>query len=301
MTANTSNPLDGIEPDSVTPGSVDEAEVRSALSSSSPLVQQRGVEVCETLAETNLDAVLPFLDDIAPLAGVDNAAIALRAISVLDTVAGREPGTLDGRVAGLADAAGSEIVDVQLTAGVAFGKLVVTRPDVVAPHVRTLVAAIRATEPDPSPGDFSVVDDPVTRQTLQEHQESERQRRTSGRRTLINVVVAVCEEEPASAFGTVEDLLGLLDDVDPSVVGGAVDALGELAAADTGAVEAATGGLLGCLDHPRTFVRARAIRALGYLGDDDAVPRLRTVAEEDDDEDVREVAFETAEFLSEQT
>ena len=141
----------------------------------------------------------------------------------------------------------------------------------------------------------------MTRQTLEEHEEAERQRRTSGRRTLVNVVVAVCEEEPESALGAVEGLLGLLDDVDPSVVGGAVDALGELAVTDPEAVAPARDGLRARLDHPQTFVRARADRALGRLGDEGAVPKLRTVAETDDDEDVREIAAETAAFLAEES
>lgn len=301
MTANTPNPLDGVEPESVTAGSVDAADVRSALSASNPLVRQRGVDVCDSLAGANVDAVRPFLDDVASSADDDNAAIALRAISVLDAVAEREPGALEGRAAGLAFAAGSEIADVQLTAGVALGKLVVERPNIVAPHVGELVAGIRATEPDRDTEDFSAVDDPVTRRTLQEHEKSERQRRTSGRRTLINVVVAVCEEDPEAAFDAVGDLVAITDDVDPSVVGGAVDALGELAAADSDAIEPATEALFGCLHHPRTFVRARAIRALGYRGDDDAVSKLRTLAEEEEDDDVWEIAAETAEFLAERS
>lgn len=299
MTANSSRPLDGVEPESVSPGDVDNGEIRSALTSDSPLVRQRGVAVCETLAVTDVEAVRPLLDDIALLADDDNAAIALRAVSVLDAVARNKPDALDGRVAGLADAADSEIVDVQLTAAVALGVLVVKRPDLVAPFVGELVTAIRTTELDPTPGDFSIVDDQVTRQTLEEHEESERQRRTSGRRTLVNVVVAICEEEPASALETVRGLRALLDDADPSVVGGAVDALGELAATNPEAVAPAGDELRDRLDHPQTFVRARAIRALGRLGDNGSVPRLRTVAETDDDEDVREIAAETVAFLTE--
>ncbi|MDS0295661.1 HEAT repeat domain-containing protein [Halogeometricum luteum] len=301
MTANASRPLDGIEPESVTPEDIDDEEVRAALASDTPSVRQRGVEVCESFAATGVEAVRSLLDDVAPLAGDDNAAVALRAISVLDTVARSDPDALDGATAGLADAADSEIVDVQLTAATALGVLVVKRPDLVAPFVGELVAAIRATEPDPTPGDFSAVEDPVTRRTLEEHEESERQRRTSGRRTLVNVVVAVCEEEPESALGTVEGLVGLLDDVDPSIVGGAVDALGELAVTDPAAVAPAREELRARLDHPQTFVRARTVRALGRLGDEGAVPELRTLAETDDDEDVREIAAETAAFLAEES
>ncbi|WP_435180547.1 HEAT repeat domain-containing protein [Halorussus sp. AFM4] len=299
MTTDSSEPLDGTDPESVSPDDVDEAEVRAALASSSPLVKQTGVDVCETLAEADVDAVRPYLDDVAALADDDNAAIALRAIAVLDEVAGEDPAAMEGRVAGLVSAADAEVVDVQLTAATALGKLVVARPDLVAPYASRLAEAIRDTEPDPEPEDVGdLVDDRVTRRTIAEHVEGERKRRTSGRRTLVNVAVAVTEEEPEAAFDAAEGLVALLDDVDPGVAGGAVDALGELAKADPEVVAPASDRLTECLDHDRTVVRARAVRALGHLGDDAAVPDLRRVAEADDDEDVRELAAETADFLA---
>lgn len=299
MATDSPDPLDGIAPESVAPGDVDEAEVRAALASPKPLVRQRGVEACETLAEADVDAVRPLLDDVAPLAGDDNAPIAQRAIAALDAVAESDPAALDGRLSDLAAALDTDIVDVQLTGADLLGRLVVERPDLVAPHTRTLIRAIRDTEPDPEIRDFGdLVDDPVTRQTIAEHERGERKRRVSARRTLVNVVVAVTEQEPRSVLDAVDDLVTLLDDVDPSVAGGAVDALGELAAVDPDAVAPVSDRLLGCLDHDRTVVRARAIRALGRLGDDAAVPKLRTVAETDEDEDVREIARETADFLA---
>ena len=299
MTADSSKPLDGIEPESISPEDVDEAEIRAALASSNPLVKQKGVDVCETLAEADVDAVRPLLDDVAALADDDNAAIALRAIAVLDEVAGEDPAALEDRLDGLVGAADDEVVDVQLTAATALGKLVVARPDLVAPYASRLAEAIRITEPDPEPEDVGdLVDDQVTRRTIAEHVEGERKRLTSGRRTLVNVVVAVTEEEPEPAFESVEELVALLEDVDPGVAGGAVDALGQLAAADAEVVAPVSDRLVDCLDHDRTVVRARAVRALGHLGDDAAVPELRRVAERDDDEDVRELAAETADFLA---
>ncbi|NHN60720.1 HEAT repeat domain-containing protein [Halorussus sp. JP-T4] len=263
------------------------------------MVKQTGVDVCEALAETNVDAVRPLLDDVAALADDDNAAIALRAIAVLDEVVGDEPGALEDRLDGLVDAADDEVVDVQLTAATALGKLVVARPDLVAPHAGRLADAVRVTEPGPGPeGVGDLVDDQVTQRTIAEHVEGERKRRTSGRRTLVNVVVAVTEEEPEPAFDAVDELVALLDDVDPGVAGGAVDALGHLAAADPEVVAPASDRLVDCLDHDGTVVRARAVRALGHLGDDAAVPELRRVADEDDDEDVRALAAETADFLA---
>ncbi|GAA0243092.1 hypothetical protein GCM10009000_068410 [Halobacterium noricense] len=240
----------------------------------------------------------PVLDDVAALAADDNVAVSLRAFAVLDAVAEREPSALDGKLVGTVSALDSEIVDAQLAGATLLGTLVVKRPDLVAPYARQLIEAIRATEPEPEVRDFGdVVDDEVTRRTLQEHEAAERGRRIFGRRTLINVVVAITEQEPSSSFDVVDNLVVLFEDVDPSVVGGAIDALGELAAANPSVVAPVGDRLRDCLDHDHRVVRARSVRALGRLGDDAAVEKLRALAETDDDENVRTIAAETADFL----
>ncbi|UPM42713.1 HEAT repeat domain-containing protein [Halocatena salina] len=301
MTTDSTAPLDEVDPESVTPGAVDESDVHGALASSDPLIRQRGANVCETLAEQNVDTVVPFLDAIASLAGEDNAPIALRAIGILDAVVEDDPHALDSRVSGLIDALDSDVVDVRLTTGTVLGKLVVERPELVAPHTQRLLDSLDDTEPDHTTTDISTGTDRVTRQTLQRHEAAERNRLIAGRRTLINVVVAVTETEPRSVFDSAVSLGALLDDVDPVVAGGAVDALAELAAIDPTVVAPFGDRLIDCLDRESTVVRARAIRALGYLGDDAAIPKLRTVAETAADETVRSLATKTANFLTDTT
>lgn len=302
MSTNSAEPLDDVDPSSVTPDAVNDADVRAALSSPDPLVRRRGVAVCESLAEAGVDHVEPFLDDVAALTEDDRIAVMLGAIAVLDEVAATDPDALDGRTGALVAATDSEYVDVALTASVALGKLVVERPALVAPYTSDLVAALRETELDENPPDYGeTIANDDTRKTIHEHEQAERQRRVSARRTLANVVVAVAEERPEGATDAVDDLVTLLDDVDPSVIGGAVDALGELAAVDPDAVDPVADELIDCLDHYHTSVRGRAIRALGRLGDDRAVEPLRRLAEEDADENVRDVAAETADYLADAT
>lgn len=299
MATNSTEPLAETDPNSVAAGDVDVAEVRAALDSTNPLVRQRGVDVCESLAEDDVDAVRPLLDDVAALPDDSNSAIGLSAISVLDAVAAADPDALDGRLDALVAATDSNIVNVQLTAAMVLGKLVVERPDLVAPHAREIVEGVHATEPTDEPTDVSeYVDHPGTRETIAEHERAERERRISGRRTLVNVVVAVAEETPEAAVDAVEALATLLDDVDAGVAGPAIDALGEVAAADPAAVEPVSDRLRDCLDHDSAAVRARAIGAIGRLGDVSAVPKLRTLADTDENEDVRDLAAETADFLT---
>ncbi|ELZ06060.1 HEAT repeat domain-containing protein [Natrialba asiatica] len=301
MPTDSSEPLDGFSLDSksVSLGEFDCAEIHTALSSSEPLDRQRGIAACETLLEASVDAVRPLLDAIASAVTDDNAPIALRAISVLDAVAESDPAALEGHTADLVGAVDSEIADVQLTGATVLGKLAVSRPALVAPHSPAVIDAIRATELDTEPQDFGdVIADEVTRRTLRNHEEAERKRRIAGRHTLVNVAVAIAEAEPESMVDTVPDLATLLDDEDPTVAGGAVDALAELAAANPTAVAPATDRLVDCLDRDSAVVRARTVRALGHLGDAATVSHLRTAAADDPDADVRELAAETAKYIA---
>lgn len=299
MTMDPSDPLEGIAPESISPRDIDESKVHAALSAPNPTVRRRGMDVCLTLAKSDIDAVRPFLDDIAPLAGDDNAVVALRAIAILGTVSHSEPAALEGRLSGLVGALDTDIVDVQLNSGPVFRKLAIERPDLLVPHTRQLIEAIRGTEFDREIRDFGdVIDDRVTRQTLQTHEMGERRRRVASRRTLINVVVALVENNPRSMRDIVVDLLTLLDDVDPAITSGAVAALGQLAATEPDAVAPVSDRVIDCLDHDRSAVRARAIWALGHLGDDAAVSKLQTIAETDDDDEIRNIANETANFLT---
>ena len=303
MPTDSSKPLDGINPESVAPDDIDDETLRSALESSNPLVRQRGLQTCRTLVETDVDHVRPVLDEIASLAA-DKSSVALPATGVLNAVVEDEPDALeaDGRLDGLVDAAGSEIVNVQLNAATAFKKLAMERPDLIAPHVEGVIEAVRDTEPDPAPSDYSeVIDDEETRQTIHEHESAERQRRVAGRRTLVNVAVAVAESEPAATSDALDDaerVTALFDDEDAIVAGAAVDFFGELAAEEPAAVAPVRDPLIDCLEHDAIVVRVRAVRALGHLGDDAAVPKLRELAETESEEEIRALASDTADFLA---
>jgi hypothetical protein len=295
MVIESSDPLEGVDPEVVTVEEVDESEVCAALASSKPLVEQRGVQVCENLAKEDVDAVRPFLDEIGSLLTENNAAIALRAISVLETVVRDEPTAIEPVLPALVSVLDSELGGVQLNGAAVLGTFAVDRPDLCSPYAHQLIEAIQATELEPET-DLSEIGDRVTQRSIQEQERKERQRRISARQTLINIVVAIAEEEPQTIVEEVDELVVLLDD-DPNVAGGAVDALRAVAEVEPDAVTPVTDQLINCLDHDAETVRAHTIRALGYLGDDAAVPNLRSVAETDSNDDIRAIAAETADFL----
>lgn len=299
MATDSSDPLDEVDPRLVTPKDIDETEVQAALTSSKPLVEQRGVEVCETLAEVDIDAVRPFLDEIGSLLTEDNVAIVPRSIEVLKIVARDEPTAIESVLPDLVDILDSDSAGVQLEGVAVLGVLVVDRPDLCSPYAHRLTEALRATELEPETDLGGVVDDRVTRQTIEEHERKERQRRISARQGLINVVVAIAEAEPRTMVEEVDELVALLNDDDPTIIGGTIDALRAIAEVEPDVVIPVSDRLVECLDHDSEAVRAHAIRALGHAGDDAAVSALRAVAETDPNEDVRSIAAETADFLEE--
>lgn len=299
MDSNAAAPLAGLSPDSVTPDDVDEADVRAALDASEPSVRQRGLAVCRALATADADAVAPFLDTVASLVADENALTARRAVGVLDAVASARPDALDGHLDPVVDAITVEHADVRFAVADLLGTLAVERHETVAPHLDGLLEALAATESDPTPDGYAdVVDDRVTRRTLRKQDAADRNRRTGARRTLANVVVAVAEQAPTDATAVLERAPGLFEDADHRVAGAAVDAVGELAAADAAGVDDIADAIRDRLDHEAPFVRVRAVRALGHLGDDAAVDDLRRLAAAGDDETVRDLAATTADFLA---
>jgi hypothetical protein len=298
MDADSSKPLDGVDPESASAMDVDD-ELPAALASDLPLVRQRALQICESLVSEDVDAVRPVLDAVAELTGSDNARTALHALSVLQAVARGDPAALENRLDPVVAALSSDIADVQVAGADLFGTVVLVRPTLVAPHLSGLVDAVLATELDAATTDFEpMVADRVTRRTLEEHEQEERHRRRAARKTIVDVVVAVAEQDPAAAAHATDAIGGLLDDDQPAVVGGAADALGEIGAADVPVDESSREALRACLDHEAAFVRTRTVRALGHIGDRDAADAIADLAATDDDEGVRDIAAATADHLT---
>jgi HEAT repeat protein len=93
----------------------------------------------------------------------------------------------------------------------------------------------------------------------------------------------------------------LLDDDNPAVRAAAAGTLAALAEHQPTELNEVVPPLIDALDDVDETVRARAVAALGHLGDDAAVDPLREVAgNEDTDADLRDLAAETADFLDAQ-
>lgn len=289
----------GVTPDEVTPTDVSTGAVRTALGATDPVVRQRGARVCDALADQDAERVLPLVEPLADLATDESLAVVQAALSALRTTAAAEPEVLDGALGPVATAAATaSLPGIRLSCAEVFAAVAADRPDLCAPHAARLVDVL--SEEGGDAGDATVPDSvrqSETRELIERQERAAAQQDRTARHLLANVVVATAEADPVAVEPALADLEALLDATDPAVAGAALDALTACVRGGAGDVTPDE-RLLDCLDRESQVVRARAVRLLGFLGDDAVVPELRRVAASDPDDDVAELAAATATHLS---
>ncbi|WP_415378481.1 HEAT repeat domain-containing protein [Halosimplex sp. TS25] len=303
MSDGSSAPLTGVDLESLTAADVDDEEVRAALESDDPTVRQRGTRVCSVLGARDADALRPLADDVLARLDDDSLAVSRHAGTALVSLSEVHPDSVRGDLDPVVGFAESDLGGVRMVAARVLGNVVVDHPDAVAPYVDRLVGAVADSEGTYAQSDLEehveaarAADDVATENVMQANKE-EAQKRVVSRAALANVVVAVAEDDPGAVVGLVDELAALLDDPDPNVVGAALDTLNAVAEDDPDAVAPAIDPIVDCLQQDDEMLRARAIRTLGFAGATGTVDRLRDVAESDADEDVRDLAAETADYL----
>lgn len=289
-------PLAGVEAPSVTARDLSVDAVEQALGHDDPLVRQHACECCLTLAGDDAESVVRFASALLDALDDESVVVAQRAAAALLPVAAAHPDAFDGGAHALARLFERDVSIATLYGAKLLAAVVIDRPDVVAPAVGALVRALDDTT---TGGDIETPDglDEQAATTVRRHQAEDRQRVQVARETVANVVAAVAEDAPESIVQAVPDIVPGLDDSSDPVVAALVDALAWVAAEHPDAVRPHRDALVDRLDHEDRVVRARTIRALGLLGDASAADPVATIATTDPDEDVRELAAETASLL----
>lgn len=299
MSSRNGGPLAGVNMQSISTDDVTPDQLRSALDANDPVIRQRGARICSALALENVEAVLPHVESLGVLLTDDSLAVARHAARALNPIVEAHPDAIEGSVSHIVEFVDTDLPGIQLAGAQLLSMLVVERPTFCSPHADRLVSIlVRSNGAYYSSDVATFVDDPETRGTIQRHELEENRRELGARQILANVIVAAAEAAPAPFYKTVDGLSHLLEDDDPIVAGGAADTLAVLAKADSAATASACEALVASLDHESRAVRARTIRALGYLGEEKAISELRWVAAEDPDTDVSNLAADTADFLA---
>lgn len=278
---------------------LDPEEITAALAADDPTQRREAIDAFGRLVRSDVDAAAEHAGALARHLDDEHRVVARGAAEVLAPVASAHPDTLLAELDRIVALVAADTVDLSVAGARLLSPLAVDRPQAVADYTGRLLEILTDDAvPEPETAVPENVDRVETRQMVRTVQQESLERRRYVRRTVANVIVAVVESDPASIDG-MEPLESLLEDPDPGVVGPTLDALGVLARSDAGAVSQTLESVLACVDHDHPMVRARAVRTLGYIGAGSAVATLESVAVKDDDEDVRELAAETAAFLSE--
>lgn len=298
MSDDASVPVGDVDPESGELRDQDVAAIREALQADEPITRQEGTRTCKLVVEENPSAVRPLVDDLVDLLDDDSIPVVQQAGRVLLGVATAHPGDLTDAVPAIVTLARHDVNAIQLIGAQLLAKVVVEHPAAPAPEVDRLLPVLRdhigVFEPSE---DADTVDHQDTRESIIAHEQEEHGMKLRTQGTIANVVVAVAEAEPSAFFDHVDDLVDLVDHDDPSIAGLAVETLTEVGEADPDVIAPAYEQFVDALDHDDQRVYVRAVRALGVLGDDRAVEALRDLADSTDDEDVSEVANDTATFL----
>lgn len=300
MSGTSDAPLEEVVLDDVRPERIDPADVRAALESPRPLVRQRGARVCASLAETDVERVRPFVDDLGQRLHDENPGVVQATAGTLTEVASADPDAVAGVVTHAAALADADLAGVQLAGAELLAAVATQRPTHCVPVVGTLLDSLD--RPMTTADGESVADcieDRATQRTVRQHEQEERQHEQVARQLLANVVVAVADADPDAVADHVEAVAPLTDHEDLVVRGAALDTLALVAQTTPTAVDPVADDVVACLDAESTVVRARAVKTLGYLGDEQYVEPLRQVAAADPDQDVAALADETATFLQE--
>ncbi|QSG12950.1 NACHT family NTPase fused to HEAT repeats domain [Halapricum desulfuricans] len=276
----------------------DPAEITAALAAEDPTRRREAIDAFGRLVRSDVDSAAEHAGAVARQLDDESRVVARGAAEVLVPVADEHPDTLLGELDRVVALLAADTVDLSVAGARLLSPLGVDRPQAVARHTdRLLEILIDDAVPKPEAAVPESVDRVGTRQMVRSVQQESLKRRRYVRQTIANVIVAAAESDPTS-IDDVAGLEALLDDPDPGVVGPALDALGNIAQADADRTRQTLDSVLACVEHENTQVRARAVRTLGYMGAESAVQTLERVAVEDDEEAVRELAAETATFLS---
>lgn len=128
---------------------------------------------------------------------------------------------------------------------------------------------------------------------------ADRARARGIREFTAHALVAVSERAPGAVADRLAELPPALSVEPASARAAAIDVIANVAKADPDAATPAVEALIDRLEDDETFVRAHAVRALGFAEATAAIEPLRALADESDDAALGTLAAETAEWLAE--
>jgi HEAT repeat protein len=295
--------ITSVDPETVGPDDINVDHLRAALQSEDNLERTHGARIVAMLAEqdlTHVDALVPTLVDVLD----DDRIVVLReSLSILAAVAQDNPEDVVDAVPTLVELLEHDTPLIQLRAASVVRQLALADVELFASHVDDLLSVMERADADPLMGHDPSILDSGAREDLLEMAGQDRRREDGARAIAAAVVHELAIADPAAIRPYADRFLALVPESQGAVLMASVGAIDVIAETDRECVTDAVEPLCDVLNVPDRVVQMHAISALGHIGDPAAVDALRSFAESDAslDEDVREVAVETGDWLAAQT
>jgi len=280
------------------PTSVTVEDIRPFLDAEDDITRKRALDVCQAVAYVDSERIAPLIPDL--LAGVEEDFLAIKhsALGAIGHLVPDEPDAVAEGVEALARELDGETPLTRFLAAKSVAILAAERPERVAEHVESLFATLGRDGPTvPEEVTRSQFGTPDGTEPVREEIGKNVSQHENARELAATALAEIVEVDPAAIAAHAEALPPYVDDDNAVVSGTVVNIVATLASEGYDLPDGTADRVEATLPDGSSQLRARSLRALGYLTATGAVDTVRTVAEETDDEELAAFARETAEWL----
>ena len=301
MTDPYAHDIMSIDEATASPEQVPTAALRSALAHEENLVRTRGAKVAAAVVGDDPEMVAEHTSQLVENLDHERTNVVVHSALALASVVETAPDRAAEAVGPIVDLLDEDPPIVQSAASQFVRTSITEAPETFLSHVDQLVERTlqESTEPVPEDAIEATADD-NRREIMRDVNEDEGRRQWATRLVTANMLAELARVEPTAVAPHVADLAALLDPEsdDVGVTTTVADIVGSVAEHDPALADDAVDPLIAVLDHYDEPTVATAVTALGFLDDPAAIEPLRAVADDEDrDEDLRELAAETAAFV----
>lgn len=280
------------------PTSVTVDDVRPFLESDDEITRKRALDVCQAVAYTDAERILPLVPELIAFADDDFLAIKHSALGALSHLVQDEPDAVAEGVGTVARSLDGETPLTRFLAAKTVALLAVKRPERVAEHVDSLFDALDRDDPTvPEEVKQPSFGSPDEHEPVREEIGKNISQNQNARELAATTLLVVAETDPEAIVPHLDAVERYVTDDNAIVSGQFVDVVSTLATEDYALPDGIDERVEATLPDGSTQLRARSLRALGYLTATDAVETIRDVAEETDDDELAAFAEDTAEWL----
>ncbi|ACV47321.1 hypothetical protein Hmuk_1195 [Halomicrobium mukohataei DSM 12286] len=290
--------------ESVSADEVSADVLRSGLEHETNLVRTHAVRVAAAVADDDPATAVEHAPQLIANLEHERTNVKLHSALALASLVGEAPEAVEDAVGPIVDLLDQDPPILQLAAVQFVRESITTMPHAYRPHLQQLVdRTIEDPEVDFTDGRAGEAPDPQREEFYQMVSEDETKRQWATRVVTANMVAELASIEPEAVADHIPTLVAVLDSESDAV--GVLTTVANIVASvaehDPTLVDGAVDPLVELLAHQDTPTVSTAVAALGFLAPPAAIEPLRDVAEDEQrDEDLRELASETATFIEAQ-